>query len=134
MLIISQKDFINLNAKNLIVFLEYESVKQTSIKYNCISFNKNYSNKTDEELKKRSKNIFKFSSNSVDKFTAKKRCLSLKDMNKLEKFNETSIPEIEEFFRNLKMFDITCVDYMHTKWVYKDFEIKKCWWILWFVS
>ena len=55
-------------------------------------------------------------------------------MNKLEKFNETSIPEIEEFFRNLKMFDITCVDYMHTKWVYKDFEIKKCWWILWFVS
>ena len=45
-------------------------------------------------------------------------------MNKLEKFNETSIPEIEEFFRNLKMLDITYVDYMHTKRVYKDFEIK----------
>ena len=33
-------------------FLEYESVKDNSVKYKCLSCNKNYSNKIDEELKK----------------------------------------------------------------------------------
>ena len=60
-------------------FLEYESVKDALIKYTCLSCNKNYSNKIDEELKKRFKNIFKFSNNDINKFifVIKKRCLSL---------------------------------------------------------
>ena len=33
-------------------FLEYESVKDNLIKYKCLSCNKDYSNKIDEELKK----------------------------------------------------------------------------------
>ena len=33
-------------------FLEYESVKDNLIKYKCLSSNKNYSKKIDEELKK----------------------------------------------------------------------------------
>ena len=36
-------------------FLEYESVKDNFIKYKCFSCNKDYSNKIDEELKKRFK-------------------------------------------------------------------------------
>ena len=32
--------------------IEYESVKANSIKYKCLSCNKDYSNKIDEELKK----------------------------------------------------------------------------------
>ena len=39
-------------------FLEYESVKDNLIKYKCLSCNKNYSSKIDEELK-RFKNTFK---------------------------------------------------------------------------
>ena len=34
-------------------FLEYESVKDNLMKYKCLSCNKDYSNKIDEELKKR---------------------------------------------------------------------------------
>ena len=34
-------------------FLEYESVKDSSIKYKYLSYNKDYSNKIEEELKKR---------------------------------------------------------------------------------
>ena len=33
-------------------FLEYESVKDNSIKYKCLSCKKEYSNKIDEEFKK----------------------------------------------------------------------------------
>ena len=41
-------------------FLEYESVKDNLIKYKCLPCNTNYSNKINEELKKRFKNTFIF--------------------------------------------------------------------------
>ena len=44
-------------------------------------------------------------------------------MDEWEKFNETSLPEKEEFYRNLIMEDITDVDCMHAKKVCKDFEL-----------
>ena len=53
LLIISQKEYTNLNVKIVIVFFfEYESVKDNLTKYKCLSCNKDYSNKIDEELKK----------------------------------------------------------------------------------
>ena len=48
------------------------------------------------------------------------------------KFNETTLPEKEEFYSNLNIKDITDADYMHAKKVCKDFE-KKIWEISWFV-
>ena len=42
-------------------------MKDNLIKYKCLSCNKNYSNKVDEEFKKRLKNTFKFSNNDVNK-------------------------------------------------------------------
>ena len=41
-----------------------------------------------------------------------------------EGFNETTLPEKEEFYSNLNTKDITDSDYMHTKRVCKHFEIK----------
>ena len=46
-------------------------------------------------------------------------------MDDWEKFNETTLPEKQEFYCNLNTEDITDADYMHTKRVCKDFEIKK---------
>ena len=43
-------------------------------------------------------------------------------MDELEKFNETSLPQKEEFYSNLNVKDITDVDYMHGKRVCKGFE------------
>ena len=37
-------------------------------KHNCLSSNKDYSKKIDEELKKRFKNAFKFPNNDINKF------------------------------------------------------------------
>ena len=45
-------------------------------------------------------------------------------MDDWEKFNETTVPEKEEYYSNLNMDDITDADYMHAKRVCKDFEIK----------
>ena len=47
------EEIITLDAKILIFFLEYEKVKDYLIKYKCLSCNKDYSNKLDEELKNR---------------------------------------------------------------------------------
>ena len=46
---------------------EYESVKDNFVKYKCLSCNKDYSKKLDEELKKKLKDTFKFSNNNVNK-------------------------------------------------------------------
>ena len=49
-------------------FFEYENVKENSVKYKCLSWNKDYSRKIDKELKKRFKNKFTFSDNYINKF------------------------------------------------------------------
>ena len=54
--------------KDSYCFLEYESVKDKLIKYKSLSCNKDYSNKIDEELKKKFNNTFKFSNNDINKF------------------------------------------------------------------
>ena len=46
-------------------------------------------------------------------------------MDDWEKFNETSLPEKEDFYSYLNMEDIIDADSVHAKRVCKDFEIKK---------
>ena len=45
-------------------------------------------------------------------------------MDDWEKFNETSLPEKEDFYSRLNMEDMTDADYAHAKRFCKDFEIK----------
>ena len=44
-------------------------------------------------------------------------------MDDWENFNETPLPEEEDFYSHLNMEYITDADYVHTKKVCKDFEI-----------
>ena len=73
------------------------------IKYKCLSCNKNYSNKIDEELKKGFKSTFKLPNNDINNFILlqKKVVYPYEYMDESEKFNETSLSEIEEFYSNL---------------------------------
>ena len=66
-----------IKCKDCNCFLEYKSVNENLIKYKCLSFNENYSNKIDEKLKKRFKNTFKFSNNDINKFIFSQMGLSL---------------------------------------------------------
>ena len=45
-------------------------------------------------------------------------------MDDWEKFDETLLPEREEFYSQFNMEDITDVDYAHPKRFCKDFEIE----------
>ena len=45
-------------------------------------------------------------------------------MNDWENFNETSLPEKEDFYTHLNMEDITNADYMHSKKNCQDLEKK----------
>ena len=115
-----------IKCKNCVCFLEDESVKDNFMKYKCLSCNKDYSNKLDEKLKTRFKNTFTFSNIDINKCTLllRKGVYFYEYMDDSETFNETTIPEKEEFYSNLNMEDITDKDYMHRKRVCKDFAIK----------
>ena len=47
-----------------------------------------------------------------------------KYMDEWKNFNESPLPEKEEFYSNLDMEDITGADHMHAKRFCKDFERK----------
>ena len=76
-----------------------ESVKGNSIKYKWFIFNKNYSNKIDEEFKKSIKNTFKFSNSDINEFILllRKGVYPHEYMDESEKFNKTSLPEKKNF-------------------------------------
>ena len=115
-----------IKCKNCGSFFEYESLKDNSIKYKCLSCNTNYSKKLNEELEKQCKKIFNFYNNDINKFVflLRKDVYPYEYMDDWEKFNKTTLPEKEEFYSNLNMEEITDVDYTHRKRVCKDFEIK----------
>ena len=111
----------------MIVFLNMKVSKANLIKFKCLPYNKNYSIQIDKELKKLFRNTFKFSNNDVNKFILLLRKVGYpyEYVDDWKKFNETTLPEKEEFYCNLNMKDITDADYMHGKRVCKEFEKKK---------
>ena len=88
--------------------------------------NKIYQQKFDEMLKELRFNIYKFSNHDKNKFISllRKGAYPYEYMDDWGKFNETRLPEKEDFYRHLNMEDITVADYAHTKRVCKYFEIK----------
>ena len=75
------------------------------MKYKCLSSNKSYSNKIDEESKKRFKNTFKFTNNDINKFILllRKEVYPYEYMNKWKNFDETTYLEKEKLYRNLNI-------------------------------
>ena len=72
------------------------------------------------------KNTFKFSNNDINKFIflLRKGVYYYEYMDNWERFNETALPEKEEFYSNLSIGDIADADYMHAERVCKVFQLK----------
>ena len=98
-------------------FLGYTILKDDLIECKCLCCNKNLEKKFDENLKKRFSNTHKLSNHDIDKFILllRKGFYSSEHIDDWETFNETSLPEKEDFYSHLNMEDTTDVDYTHTK-------------------
>ena len=102
-------------------FLEYTNFKDDLIEHKCLCCDKNYQEKFDKKLKERFLNTWKFSNHDNSQFIL---LLQKGNGKNWKKFNETSLPEKEDFYSHLHMEDIIIEDYTHAKNVCKDFEIK----------
>ena len=107
-------------------FLEYINFKDDLMEYKFLCCNKNFQQNSDEKLKERFFNTFKFYSHDNNKFGL----LLCRDvdpyqhMDGWEKFYEESLPEKEKFYSHLNIEDIIDADYAHTKSLCKGLEIK----------
>ena len=106
-------------------FIEYERVKGSLIKYDCLSYNKDHSWKLDEGLKERFKNAFTFSKNDINKFVSllRKGIYPYEYIDDWDKFIEKKFKN-KEFYSSLNMKGIMDEDYAHAKRLSKDFKIK----------
>ena len=100
---------------------EYTNFKDDLIEYKCLCCNKNYQQKFDEKLKEQFFNTYKFSNHDNNKFILLlwKGVYPYEYMDDWEKFNETSLPEKEDFYSHLGVEDITDSNYLHAKRVFK---------------
>ena len=82
--------------------------------------------KFDEKLKERFLNTHKLSNHGNSKFILllQKGVYLYEYMDDSEKFNQTSLPEIEDFYGHFYIEDITDAYYTYPKRVCQDFEIK----------
>ena len=82
-------------------------------------WNKNYQKKFDENLKEHIFNTHEFSNNYINKFILllEKGVYPYEHMDDWEKFNETSLPDEEDFYSDLNMQDITDLDYMQKMFI-----------------
>ena len=66
---------------------------------------------------------YKFSNHDINKFILllRKGVYPYEYMDDWEKFDETSLPQKEDFYSYLNMEDMTDADYVHAKRVCKDF-------------
>ena len=79
--------------------------------------NKSYQQKFDEKLKEQIFNTYKFSNHNNGKFILllRKGVYLYEHMDDWEKFNETSLPEKEDFSIHLNMEAIADADYVLLK-------------------
>ena len=91
-----------------------------------MSCNKSYQRKFDKKLKERFFNTYKFSNHANKKFILllRRGFYPYEYMDDWEKFNETLLPEKEDFYSHLNMEDVTDAGYAHAIRVCKDFQIK----------
>ena len=89
--------------------------------FRCFSYKKNYEKNFNKDLIKRFANTYEFCNADLNKYTLllRKGVYPYEYMDSWQRFDETSLPDIEDFYSNLNMEDITDVDYRHGKAVFE---------------
>ena len=99
--------------------------KNEKLLLKCFSCDSYYEKKFNKELIKKFKNTYSFCNNDLNKFILllRKGVYPYEYMDSWEKFNETSLPIKEDFYRHLNMEDIEDIDYRHGNNVFNYFKL-----------
>ena len=97
--------------------LDYMKVENNQVICKCLNCNKNYNKEFNKELINRFSSIYKFCNGDINKsiLLVRKGIYPYEYMNSRERFNETSLPNKEDFYSCLNMENITHIDYRHAK-------------------
>ena len=103
----------------------YMKVIDKKLIFRCFDCKKNYRKEINNELIERFASTYKFCNNDINKFIMllRKGVYPYEYMDGWDKFNEKSIPSKESFYSSLTLENITEVDYVHAKNVFKTFKL-----------
>ena len=106
--------------------LDYMSVKDDQLIFRCLKCNKTYEKQFNKELINRFASTYEFCDKYINKFILLLRngVCPYEFMDSWKRFDETSLPNNENFYSSLNMEGITEVDYRHAKQVLKIFNNK----------
>ena len=101
--------------------LGYMTTKDEQLIFRCFSCKKNYEKTFNKDLIKRFANTYEFCNGDLNKFILllRKGVYLHEYMDSWQRFDETSLPDKEDFYSNLNVEDITDVDYRHGKTVFE---------------
>ena len=100
--------------------------KDDQLIFRCSECKKNDMRDLNKGLIKRFASTYEFCNEDINKFTLllRKGVYPYEYINSWERFDQTSLPDIEAFYSTLNMEDIIDVDYRHVKRVLKYFNDK----------
>ena len=105
--------------------LDYMSIKNNQLIFQCLKCKKNYK-KDYKELIKRFANTYEFCNGDTNKFILllRKGVYPYEYMDSWERFTETSLPDKKAFYSKLNLEDITDKDSAHAQKVFKELKLK----------
>ena len=106
--------------------LDYMSVKDNQLIFQCLECKKNYKKDFNKESIKRFANTYEFCNGDINKFILllRKRVYPYEYMDSWERFNETSLPDNKSFYSKLNLEDITDKHYVHAQERFVEFKLK----------
>ena len=106
--------------------LDYMSVKDNQLIFQCLECKKNYKKDFNKESTKRFANRCEVCNEDINKFILllRKGVYPYEYMDSWERFNETSLPDKKAFYSELNLEDITDKDYAHAQKVFKELKLK----------
>ena len=104
-------------------YLERKNEKLLLKCFNCDSY---YKKKFNKDLIKKFKSTYSFCNNDLNKFILllRKGVYPYEYIDSWERFNETSLPNKEDFYSNLNIDDIDEIDHRHGNNVFKSFTLE----------
>ena len=93
------------------------TTKDEQLIFRCFRCKKNYEKNFNKELIQRFANTYEFCNGDLNKVILflRKGVYPFEYMDSWQRFDETSLPDKEAFYRNLNIENITDVDYRHEK-------------------